>query len=117
MSPDGSNRIQISKIEGGISGFKYAPDQSKILYTKDLEIEEKFPDLYEGLPLASGRLMNDLMYRHWDHWVDTYSHVFMADYDGKQLSNHKDIMEGEPFNSPLSPLEGLNKLNGVLIAK
>ncbi len=110
MSPDGSNRIQISKIEGGISGFKYAPDQSKILYTKDLEIEEKFPDLYEGLPLASGRLMNDLMYRHWDHWVDTYSHVFMADYDGKQLSNHKDIMEGEPFNSPLSPFGGIEQI-------
>ena len=110
MNPDGANRIQISNIEGGISGFKYAPDQSKILYTKDVEIEEQFPDLYEGLPLASGRLMNDLMYRHWDHWVDTYSHVFIADYNGKQLSNHKDIMEGEPFNSPLSPFGGIEQI-------
>jgi len=110
MNPDGINRIQISNIEGGITGFKYAPDQSKILYTKDIEIEEKFPNLYEGLPLASGRLMNDLMYRHWDHWVDTYSHVFIADYNGKQLSNHKDIMEGEPFNSPLSPFGGIEQI-------
>jgi len=93
MSPDGSDRRQISIIEGGITGFKYSPDQSKILYTKDLEIEEKFKNLYKGLPLATGRLMDDLMYRHWDHWVDTYSHVFVADYDGTQLSNHKDIME------------------------
>ena len=111
MNPDGSGRTQISKIEGGVTGFKYSPDQTKVLYTKDLEIEEKFLNLYEGLPLASGRLMNDLMYRHWDHWVDTYSHVFIAEYDGKQLSNDLDIMKGEPFNSPLSPFGGIEQIN------
>ena len=111
MNPDGSGRTQISKIEGGVTGFKYSPDQTKVLYTKDLEIEEKFPNLYDGLPLASGRLMNDLMYRHWDHWVDTYSHVFIAEYDGKQLSNDLDIMKGEPFNSPLSPFGGIEQIN------
>jgi len=111
MNPDGTGRRQISQIEGGISGFKYSPDQSKILYTKDIEIEEKFEDLYKGLPLASGRLINDLMYRHWDHWVDTYSHVFIADYDGIQLTNHKDIMKGEPYNSPLSPFGGIEQIS------
>lgn len=111
MNPDGSDRKQISQIEGGITGLKYSPDQSKILYIKDIEIEEKFKDLYEGLPLASGRLMNDLMYRHWDHWVDTYSHVFVADYDGKQVTNHKDIMEGEPYDSPLSPFGGIEQID------
>ena len=110
MNPDGSERTQISSIDGGISGFKYSPDQSKILYTKDIELENKFEDIYEGLPLASGRLMNDLMYRHWDHWVDTYSHVFYADYDGKQLSNHVDIMDGEPYSSPLSPFGGIEQI-------
>jgi len=110
MNPDGTGRTQISKIDGGITGFKYSPDQTKILYTKDIEIEEKFPNLYEGLPQASGRLMNDLMYRHWDHWVDTYSHVFIADYDGKKLTSHKDIMKGEPFNSPLSPFGGIEQI-------
>jgi len=110
MNPDGTNRIQISKIDGGITGFKYSPNQSKILYTKDIEIEEKFPELYKGLTKASGRLMNDLMYRHWDHWVDTYSHVFVADYDGKNVSNSIDIMKGEPFNSPLSPFGGIEQI-------
>ncbi len=110
INPDGSDRKQISRIEGGITGFKYAPDQSKVLYTKDIELENKFEKLYEGLPLASGRLMNDLMYRHWDHWVDTYSHVFYADYDGEQLNNYVDIMEGEPYSSPLSPFGGIEQI-------
>lgn len=111
MNPDGTQKMQISNIEGGITGFKYAPDQTKILYTKEIMIEEKFPELYKDLPKTSGRLMNDLMYRHWDHWVDSYSHVFVADYNGKQLTNHKDIMEGEPYSSPLSPFGGIEQIN------
>jgi len=110
INPDGSGRTQISNIEGGISGFKYSPDQSKILYTKDIALENKFEDIYEGLPLASGRLMNDLMYRHWDHWVDTYSHVFYADYNDGKLTNHVDIMDGEPYSSPLSPFGGIEQI-------
>ncbi len=111
MNPDGSDRTMISNIEGGITGFKYSPDQTMILYTKEVELEGKFEDLFEGLPLATGRLMDDLMYRHWDHWVDSYSHVFYADYDGEKLSNHKDIMKGEPWASPLSPFGGMEQID------
>jgi dipeptidyl aminopeptidase/acylaminoacyl peptidase len=111
MNPDGSNRTQISNIEGGITGFKYSPDQTKILYTKDLPLKNKFEYLYEGLPLATGRINDDLMYRHWDHWVDTYSHVFYADFDGAKMTNDKDIMEGEPYSSPLSPFGGIEQID------
>ncbi|MCB2207585.1 MAG: S9 family peptidase [Bacteroidetes bacterium] len=111
MNPDGSARTQISKIEGGITGFKYAPDQSKILFTKEVPIKNKFPELYEGLPDASGRLMNDLMYRHWDHWVDSYSHVFVADYDGKKIWNENDIMDSEPYQAPLKPFGGIEQVD------
>ena len=111
MNPDGTNRTQITNIEGGITGFKYSPDQTKILYTKDLPLKNKFEDLYKGLPLATGRINDDLMYRHWDHWVDTYSHVFYADYDGAKLTNDKDIMEGEPYSSPLAPFGGIEQID------
>lgn len=111
MNPDGSERTKITNIENGITGFKYAPDQSKILYTKEVALENKFKDLYEGLPKASGRLMDDLMYRHWDEWVDTYSHVLYADYDGNKVWNDKDIMKGEPYQSPLKPFGGMEQIN------
>jgi dipeptidyl aminopeptidase/acylaminoacyl peptidase len=111
MNPDGTGRTQISNVEGGITGFKYSPDQTKILYTKDLPLKNKFEDLYKGLPLATGRINDDLMYRHWDHWVDTYSHVFYADYDGTKLTNDKDIMEGELYSSPLSPFGGIEQVD------
>ncbi|OQX73007.1 MAG: peptidase S9 [Bacteroidetes bacterium 4484_276] len=111
MNPDGTERQQITNIEGGITGFKYAPDQKKILYTKEVPIKNKFAPLYKGLPKASGRLMNDLMYRHWDVWVDSYSHVFVADYDGKKVTNDKDILIGEPYQAPLKPFGGIEQVN------
>ena len=111
MNPDGTNRTQITNIEGGITGFKYSPEQTRILYTKDLPLKNKFEDLYKGLPLATGRINDDLMYRHWDHWVDTYSHVFYADYDGTKLTNDKDILEGEPYSSPLAPFGGIEQID------
>lgn len=111
MNPDGTGRTQISDVEGGITGFKYSPDQTKILYTKEVELENKFESLYEGLPKATGRLMDDLMYRHWDEWVDTYSHVFYADYDGARIWNDKDINEGEYYQTPLKPWGGIEQVD------
>ncbi|MAZ93228.1 MAG: peptidase S9 [Lentimicrobiaceae bacterium] len=117
MNPDGGGRERVSDIEGGITGFKYSPDQTMVLYTKEVELENKFKNLYEGLPLASGRLMDDLMYRHWDHWVDTYSHVFYCEYEDGKLISHKDIMEGEPWSAPLSPFGGVEQIQWSMDGK
>lgn len=111
MNADGTAVKQVTEVEGGISGFKYSPDLSMILYTKEVTFENQFADLYEGLDKASGRLMNDLMYRHWDHWVDSYSHVFIADVKNDKLSNHKDINEGEVFQTPMTPWGGIEQIN------
>lgn len=111
MNPDGTSRTQITNVEGGITGFKYSPDQTKILYTRDLPLNNKFEDLYKDLPNATGRIYDDLMYRHWDHWVETYSHVFYADFDGSKVTNEVNIMEGEPYSSPLSPFGGIEQID------
>lgn len=111
MNPDGSERVQLTNIDDGITGFKYSPDQTMILYTKEVYLENKFKDLYEGLPQASGRIMDDLLYRHWDTWVDSYSHVFYAKYDGTKVWDEKDIMPGEPYQSPLKPFGGIEQVN------
>jgi len=111
INPDGTGRTQISNIENGITGFKYAPDQTKILYTKEVYIENKFEELYKDLPKATGRIYDDLMYRHWDHWVESYSHVFYADYNGSKVWNDKDILDGEPYQAPLKPFGGIEQVD------
>ncbi len=111
MNPDGSGTKQISDIKGGVGGFSYAPDMKHILFIKDVVIENPYDELYKGLPKASGRINSDLMYRHWDHWVDTYTHIFVADYEGEAISGMKDIMDGEPWGAPLSPFGGMEQIS------
>ena len=112
MNPDGSNRSQISDIEGGINGFKYSPDQQKILFIKDVKLDKTVNELHPDLPKAEARIETDLMYRHWDKWHDyTYSHIFIADYDGKSFQNAVDIMEGERYDSPMEPFGGMGQIN------
>lgn len=110
INPDGSGKTQISNVEDGITGFQYSPDQTKVLYSKELTKENKFKDLYEGLPKATGKLNDDLMYRHWDSWVETVSHIFIADYDGNKISNDKDILAGEPYDAPTKPFGGMEEV-------
>lgn len=110
INADGTGRKQISDIQGGISGFEYAPDQTKILYSADLKLTETVKDIYPDLSLSSGRVINDLMYRHWDHWVDTYSHIFIADYNEKSISNPIDIMVDEKWEAPVRPFGGMEQV-------
>jgi dipeptidyl aminopeptidase/acylaminoacyl peptidase len=110
MNPNGENRKAISAIEGGITGFIYSPDMKKILYTKEVKAHKTVKDLYPDLDKCNARVIDDMMYRHWDQWVDTFSHLFVADYDGSSIKNDKDIMKDEPWESPVRPFGGLEQL-------
>lgn len=117
MNPDGSDRIQITFVDGGITGYKYSPDMTKLLYTKEVKVTPDVHDMHSDLPLATGRLENDLQYRHRDVWVDTYSHVFYADYDGTKIWNDIDINKGEPFQTPLKPWGGIEQVEWTTDSK
>ena len=111
MNPDGTGRVLVSSCEKGIEGFKYSPDGTKILFISQIKSFEPSSEKYSDLDKASGRIVDDLMYKHWDEWVETIPHPFIADYDGKNLTNIIDIMEGEPFEAPMKPFGGIEELD------
>jgi dipeptidyl aminopeptidase/acylaminoacyl peptidase len=111
MNPDGSGRRQVTDISDGIGGYKYAPDMKRLLYTAEVKADTTLKELYEGLPKASGRICNDLMYRHWDTWVTGYSHIFVADLTAEKITKGTDIMLNEPYESPLAPFGGMEQIN------
>lgn len=111
ITPDGKNAKQITRIAGGINSFEYAPNGTKILYTKDVQIKPTLSEIYPDLPKANVYMAEDLMYRHWDHWEDgAYSHIFVADRVGDSIANAIDIMPNEPYDSPMSPYFESNEI-------
>ena len=110
MDTKGRSREQITDIPGGITGFKYSPDGTMIVYSAEVKMKETVADIYPDLQLSSGRINNDLMYRHWDQWVDTYSHLFVAKLDGKTGKKGIDILNGEPWESPVRPWGGMEQV-------
>ena len=112
MKADGSERKQLSKTDGKVEGFKFSPDHSKVIILKSMpfyEIIKKNPD---DLPKATGRRVTDLMYRHWDHYVESIQHPFVYTVgEGLAIAgNGMDILEGEPYECPMEPFGGIEQL-------
>lgn len=110
MKADGKSRKQISRHETGINGFAFSPDEKKLLYFADVKSGQTATDLHPDLVKTSGIIVDDLMYKHWDEWKTTVPHPFIADFNGKKLTGDKDIMDGEPFESPVKPFGGIEQL-------
>ena len=98
MNPDGSDRKQLSKYDGDIEGFAFSPDEKKVLFISQVKTVKSTADKYPDLDKATGIIITDLMYKHWDEWVTTAPHPFVADFDGKSISNPVDIMEGMEYD-------------------
>ena len=110
MNDDGSSRQQISFREDGVSDFNFSPDETKLLFVADVKYGERTVDKYPDLPKATGVIVNDLMYKHWDEWVQTVPHPFIADFANGKIANEIDILKGEPFESPMKPFGGIEQL-------
>lgn len=110
MDVDGSNPVQVTQVKNGITGFKYSPDCSYLLYTADVKIGKDIHDLFPDLPKANAHLETDLMYKHWDEWIQTVPHPFVGVYKDGKIENEVDILNGEPFESPMKPFGATEQL-------
>ena len=110
MNPDGTERRQLSNYDGNIEGFSFSPDEKKVLFIAQVKTVPSTKDKYPDLDKTTGIIVTDLMYKHWDEWVTTAPHPFVADFDGDKVANPIDIMEGEPYESPMKPFGGIEQL-------
>lgn len=107
MNADGTERHAATNIEGGIEGFLFSPDQSKVVLISTVKYNRTAADIYPDLSKATGRVIDDLMYKHWDTWVTEIPHPFIGSFDGQTVTDIKDIMEGEPYEAPMRPFGGV----------
>lgn len=110
MNADGTSRKQVSHLEDDIEGFLLSPDESKIVLIREVDSYTSIEKNADDLQKASGMVINDLMYKHWDHFVKTIPHPFLADFSITGISNIKDILDKEPYECPMLPFGGTEQL-------
>lgn len=105
----GSGEVKrISSVEDGVANVKFSPDGKFVAFTRDVKLDNEVKDLFPDLPLADARIIDSLMYRHWDSWHDfKYSHLHVAKFgeDG-QVGAAMDLMEGMANDCPVPPFGG-----------
>ena len=111
MNLSSSARKQMSETEGKVEGFLFAPDRQKVILLKSIDFNEIIQKNPDDLPKATGRVVNDLMYRHWDHYVESIQHPFLCSVSGNTIATDMtDILEGEPYECPMEPFGGIEQL-------
>ena len=110
MNADGTGRQCVSNVEKGVDGFIFSPDESKVLYISQVKWAKNVTDTYPDLDKANCHIVDDLMYKHWDEWVSTIPHPFIADFTNGKMGAGYDIMEGEPYEAPMKPFGGIESL-------
>ena len=112
MNPDGTGMERVSSDAGGIEGFEYSPDGKHLVFYRSAQVQKPEEKFFRGLPKASGKIYDGLLYRHWTEWADgSFNHIFIQDYaDGELQGKALDIMAGEPFDAPLKPMGGIEQI-------
>jgi len=111
MLPDGTDRQQMTNDPTGIDAFKFSPDGKHVVLVKQIPFHESIKENPEDLPKATGRLVTDLNYRHWDEYVETIPHPFLADVTNGRITEGIDIMKDEPFECPVKPFGGIEQID------
>ena len=119
MKSDGSGRRQLSKTDGAVEGFKFSPDRQKIILLKSIPYTGSIKAKPADLPKTTGRVITDLMYRHWDHYVENIMHPFVCSVsDDYTIANEgTDILDGEPYECPMEPFGGIEQLDWSIDSK
>ena len=109
----------LTGFDKDIEGFLLSPQADKIILIAQVKTIASTADKHPDLPLASGRVVDDLMYKHWDEWTETAPHPFLCELksmkgskSSKELEvvNCVDLLEGTPYESPMKPFGGVEQL-------
>ena len=108
LDPADGTPQQLTNIDKGIANLITSPSGDAIAFTVDVKIDREVKEIYEDLPKANARIIDSLMYRHWNQWHDyAYSHLHVVRIDAAgQPSDPVDLMTKLRAVCPLPPFGG-----------
>jgi len=105
-------KVKLTDIPSGINEFKLSPDQTKLIYLSTIKGPVTTPtDSDPSLDKAQAYVTEELMYRHWDHWVTETPRSYVASLNSLITpDNSRDILGNEPYELPTEPFGGAEQL-------
>ena len=104
-------RVQLTDVERGVDDYALSPDESQLMYVSSVHSAVEVPsDTDPMLDKANAYATEDLMYRHWDHWVTDIPHTFIAPLANGIIKEGLDILGDELFQLPNGPFGGVEQL-------
>lgn len=108
----GSEPVQVTSIVSGVANLKVSPTGTHLAFTVDVKLDATVNELYADLPKADARIIDSLMYRHWNAWHDfAYSHLHVAPLAGNESGAAVDLMQGLRADCPLPPFGGAEQFS------
>ena len=108
-------KVCLSDVPAGISEFKLSPDQTKLIFISSIKNPAVVQpsDTDPALDKASAYATEDLMYRHWDHWVTETPRSYVAPLGEGTITPDKstDLLGSEPYELPTEPFGGVEQLD------
>jgi hypothetical protein len=102
---DGGVASEVSSVEGLLVDKNISPDGLYQLSHKKVKINKVHgADFYPELDKSNAQIYDGIHYRHWDSWrYGDFNHVFLHKLINGKADDGKDIMQGEPYDSPTVP--------------
>lgn len=113
INPQDGGALQVTAIKDGVGALKVSPNGKHLAYTVDVKLDKEVKEIYADLPKADARIIDNLMYRHWNEWHDyKYSHVNLAPIgkDGK-AGKAVDLLDTRKVDSPVPPFGGSSQFD------
>ena len=108
IDPVSLSLTQLTAQGDGIANLNVAPDGKRIAFTMRVKLLAEPNEIYPDLPKADARIIDQLMYRHWNQWHDyKFSHIHVANIgEGGQTGDAIDLMKDIKADCPIPPFGG-----------
>jgi len=108
LDTDLLNTVQVTSVKDGISNLKLFNDGTRIAFSSRVKMKREVQDIYPDLPKADARIIDSLMYRHWNAWDDfKFSHLHIGELNSQGCcENTFDLMKGIEADCPVGPFGG-----------
>lgn len=114
----GGEARPVTHLPLDVAGYKLAPNGQKIVVEmsvwpscKTLECSIDKQKELAGKK-STERTYDQLFVRHWDTWANGFvNHLFVADVNGGEAGDFKDVMQGLDTDSPPKPFSGMEEVS------